>query len=143
VNDLKLNAPHVKVSLVMPGHVGTSIVINSGKLLGRDPKDLSDEELEKARARMVVQGLDVGSLGAEELRQAMVAVAEGFRDSALTSAPEAAKIMLDSVRDERWRVLVGPDAEVLDQMVREAPEDAYGEAFMQKLQSRTTWFLGS
>ena len=102
-------------------------------MLGRDPKDLSEADLEEARTRMVRQGLDVGSLGTEEMRQAMIAIGEGFRDSAMTSAGDAAKIMLDAVRDERWRVLVGPDAEVLDQMVREAPEDAYGEAFMQKL----------
>ena len=36
INDFRLNAPHVKVSLVMPGHVGTSIVINSGKFFGRE-----------------------------------------------------------------------------------------------------------
>jgi NAD(P)-dependent dehydrogenase (short-subunit alcohol dehydrogenase family) len=32
INDFRLNAPHVKVSLVMPGHIGTSIVINSGRI---------------------------------------------------------------------------------------------------------------
>jgi len=142
VNDLKLNAPHVKVSLVMPGHVGTSIVINSGRVLGREPKELSDEDLERARERMVLQGLDVGSLGLEELRQAMIAVSEAFRDNALTTAAEAAKIILDGVREERWRILVGPDAEVLDQLVRESPEEAYGQEFMDRFQSRTTWFLG-
>ena len=26
INDLRLNAPHVKCSVVMPGHIGTSIV---------------------------------------------------------------------------------------------------------------------
>ncbi|MGI9326543.1 MAG: SDR family NAD(P)-dependent oxidoreductase, partial [Pseudomonadales bacterium] len=36
VNDLRTHAPHVGVSVVMPGHVGTSILINSAKLLGRD-----------------------------------------------------------------------------------------------------------
>ena len=48
VNDFRLNAPHVKVSVVMPGHIGTSIVINSGKILGHSPKDMSDEELEES-----------------------------------------------------------------------------------------------
>src|SRR4029453_6294240 len=33
--DLRLNAPHVKVAVVMPGHVGTSIVINTNKVLGK------------------------------------------------------------------------------------------------------------
>src|ERR1700691_2794013 len=31
INDLRLNAPHVKCSVVMPGHIGTSIVSNSRK----------------------------------------------------------------------------------------------------------------
>jgi NAD(P)-dependent dehydrogenase (short-subunit alcohol dehydrogenase family) len=52
LNDFKLNAPHIKVSVVMPGHIGTSIVINSGKILGRDPKEMSDDQLAEARARM-------------------------------------------------------------------------------------------
>ncbi len=33
VNDFRNNAPHLKVSLVMPGHIGTSIIINSGRIL--------------------------------------------------------------------------------------------------------------
>src|SRR5262245_8459486 len=33
INDFKLHAPHVKVSLVMPGHVGTEIVKNSRRAL--------------------------------------------------------------------------------------------------------------
>ena len=32
INDLRLNAPHIQVSVVMPGHIGTSIAINSGKI---------------------------------------------------------------------------------------------------------------
>ncbi len=33
--DLRLHAPHVKVAVVMPGHIGTSIVINTNKVLGK------------------------------------------------------------------------------------------------------------
>src|SRR5882672_8606439 len=32
MNDLRLNAPHIKCSVVMPGHIGTSIVSNSRKI---------------------------------------------------------------------------------------------------------------
>ncbi len=32
ITDLRLNAPHIKCSVVMPGHIGTSIVSNSRKL---------------------------------------------------------------------------------------------------------------
>ena len=34
ITDFRLNAPHLRASVVMPGHIGTSIVINSGKVLG-------------------------------------------------------------------------------------------------------------
>ena len=33
INDLRLNAPHVKCSVVMPGHIGTSIIENTRKVL--------------------------------------------------------------------------------------------------------------
>ena len=34
IDDLRVNAPHVNVSVVMPGHIGTSIAENTGKILG-------------------------------------------------------------------------------------------------------------
>ena len=33
INDLRLNAPHIKCSVVMPGHIGTSIISNSRKVM--------------------------------------------------------------------------------------------------------------
>ncbi len=36
----------------------------------------------------------------------------------------------------------GHDARLLDRLVREAPEDAYEESFMQKLRAETSWALG-
>jgi hypothetical protein len=38
---------------------------------------------------------------------------------------------------------VGEDAAVLDELVREAPEEAYEESFMERLTARTRWGLGS
>ena len=49
INDFRVNAPHVKVSLVMPGHIGTSIIINSARILGRDPKEMPDDQVQEAR----------------------------------------------------------------------------------------------
>src|SRR6185312_11655449 len=52
INDLKLNAPNVKCSVVMPGHIGTSIAANSRKIIsGNDSDTLSREELDRAKAR--------------------------------------------------------------------------------------------
>jgi hypothetical protein len=57
------------------------------------------------------------------------------------SASEAAKVILDGVREERWRILVGEDAHVLDRMVREAPEEAYEVSFMERFVKRSGWKL--
>ena len=143
VNDFRLNAPHLKVSLVMPGHIGTSIVINSGKILGRDPKEMPDEQVEEAKARMADLGFDVSGASNDDVRQALQQRAEAFRDDAPMTAAEAAGIILDGVRAERWRILVGEDAAVLDRMVRESPEEAYEVSFMERLVATTNWGLGS
>ena len=45
ITDLAMNAPHVRVSVVMPGHVGTSIIINSGIVHGKEPDTIDEEEL--------------------------------------------------------------------------------------------------
>ncbi|HXX49205.1 MAG TPA: SDR family NAD(P)-dependent oxidoreductase [Myxococcota bacterium] len=142
INDFKLNAPHVKVSVVMPGHIGTSIVINSGKILGRDPKEMTDEQIADARARIERAGFPVGGATNDQIRQALVMIGENFRDAAPMSAAEAAAVILEGVREERWRILVGKDAHVLDRLVREAPEDAYGQPFMDKLQKEASFTLG-
>ncbi|HXZ84469.1 MAG TPA: SDR family NAD(P)-dependent oxidoreductase [Myxococcota bacterium] len=142
INDFKLNAPHIKVSVVMPGHIGTSIVINSGKILGRDPKEMSDEQIAEARARIERAGFPVGGATNDQIRQALVMIGESFRDAAPMTAAEAAAVILDGVREERWRILVGKDAHVLDRLVRESPEDAYGQPFMDKLQKEASFTLG-
>jgi NAD(P)-dependent dehydrogenase (short-subunit alcohol dehydrogenase family) len=142
INDFRLNAPHVKVSLVMPGHIGTSIVINSARILGRDPKNLSDDDLAEARERMTRMGFEAPGATNDQIRQAMQMAAESFRDDAPMTAAEAARIILEGVREERWRILVGEDAHVLDRLVREAPEEAYEPSFMERLRSETDWTLG-
>ena len=142
VNDFRNNAPHLKVSLVMPGHIGTSIVINSGKILGRDPKEMSDDQLQEARERLADMGFEIGAVTNDEMRQALQQRAESFRDDAPMTAAEAATVILDGVREERWRILVGEDAVGLDEMVRAAPEEAYEPRFMERLVAATSWQLG-
>jgi NAD(P)-dependent dehydrogenase (short-subunit alcohol dehydrogenase family) len=134
VTDLRLNAPHVKVAVVMPGHIGTSIAINTGKVLGRPaPKDMSAAEVAAIRKRMVERGLPVGNETDDQIRAAIQQQATDFRDKAPTTAAQAANIILDGVRNDRWRILVGDDARVLDRMVREAPERAYEADFIAAL----------
>ena len=142
VNDFRLNAPHLKVSVVMPGHIGTSIIINSQRILGSDPKEMSDDELAEARDRLLRLGLPVEGTTNDQIRQALVLFGETFRDNAPMTAAEAARVILDGVREERWRILVGQDAHVLDRLVREAPEEAYEPSFMERLRAQTPWALG-
>jgi len=142
INDFRVNAPHVKVSLVMPGHIGTDIVINSSRILGRDPKEMSDEKLAEARERIERLGFSVAGATDDQLRAGLQAMAEGFRDGAPMTAEAAAKVILDGVREQRWRILVGEDAKVLDRLVRESPEEAYEESFMEKVLAQSSWAVG-
>jgi len=134
ITDFRQNAPHLKASVVMPGHIGTSIVINSSRILGRDPKDLTDDQVAQLREQLPRQGFDVSGASDEEIRLGLQMQGEMFRDAAPTSAAEAAAIILEGVRNEQWRILVGDDAERLDELVRETPEHAYEPSFMTRLQ---------
>ena len=136
ITDLRQHAPHVKCSVVMPGHIGTSIVINSGKFFGREPKELTSEQLQDVRDRLGKRGLDVSGASDDDLRVGMQMQAEMFRDAAPTTAAQAATVILDGVRAERWRILVGDDAVSLDELVRQYPADAYDDSFLPHLKAR-------
>jgi NAD(P)-dependent dehydrogenase (short-subunit alcohol dehydrogenase family) len=136
ITDLRVNAPHVRVSVVMPGHIGTSIVINSGKFFHREPKELTTAQLAETRDRLAKRGLDVSAASDDDLRVGMQMQAEMFRDSAPTTAAQAATVILDGVRAERWRILVGDDAVSLDELVREYPHQAYSDEFLPHLKAR-------
>jgi NAD(P)-dependent dehydrogenase (short-subunit alcohol dehydrogenase family) len=103
ITDFAVNAPHVRASVVMPGHVGTSIVANS---------------VRHGRA----------TLTSEEVAMMEVA-SKMFHDMAPMTAAQAATVILDGVRSDQWRILVGDDAHRLDAAVRAAPERAYDPGF--------------
>jgi NAD(P)-dependent dehydrogenase (short-subunit alcohol dehydrogenase family) len=127
--DLKTHAPHVKVALVMPGHVGTDIALNSRKVLGKpDPSRMDDAEVSAMRAQATRQGMPVANLSDDQLRAFVAQRMADFRDKAPLSAAGAAKIILDGVREERFRIRVGEDAIMPDHRVREAPVLAYDMA---------------
>src|SRR3984957_17653150 len=143
MNDLRLNAPHIKCSLVMPGHIGTSIVANSRKMQsGTDSDRLSDDEIAQARVRLAASGTDTSTMSDEDVQAGAAERARNFRDEAPTSAAAAAKIILDGVKAERWRILVGADAHRLDERVRETPERAYDAEFFQSFAAEVGWKLG-
>ena len=103
ITDLRINAPHVKASVVMPGHIGTEIVANSRQML--------DGEV----------SAEAGEASAS------------FRNEAPTTAVAAAQVILDGVAAGQWRILIGEDAQILDGMVRDQPEQAYEPEFVDQL----------
>lgn len=134
INDLRINAPHVAVSVVMPGHIGTSIAINSGRILGKAaPLDMSEQEVRDLRQRMMNNAGSgseaIMNMSDDQIRQAMHDRGIAFRDNAPLSAAQAATVILDGVRTGRWRILVGDDAHRLDERVRANPESAYEADF--------------
>lgn len=140
ITDLRLNAPHVKCSVVMPGHIGTSIVENTRKVLtGNNIAEMNAEQLASARRSIKGMGLPADSLSDEQIRQMVAEMARQFEVSAPTSAAEAATIILNGVREEKWRILIGHDAETMDQLSREAPEEAYEMSFIDKLRAAGHW----
>ncbi len=143
VVELRVEAPHVKAAVVMPGHIGTSIVINSSKVLGKgDALDMPAKDVARLRDQLVKRGLPVADLPDDQIRVVMQQVGMAFRDAAPTTAVEAAQIILDGVRNDEWRILVGEDAKALDRLVREAPENAYEHSFMQALQAQGHMRMG-
>jgi NAD(P)-dependent dehydrogenase (short-subunit alcohol dehydrogenase family) len=130
IEDLRTNAPQVRVAVVLPGHVGTDILGNSLRAHGKEPERMSEAQLEKmvpvdARARMTAVGLLPEGASAEDLRQMLIRVNNDFRDKAPVSAAQAATVILDGVRAGAWRILVGKDAAMIDTAVRAKPEAAY------------------
>jgi NAD(P)-dependent dehydrogenase (short-subunit alcohol dehydrogenase family) len=143
INDLRLNAPHIKCSVVMPGHIGTSIVFNSRKIqTGLETDQLNPNELTQARQRLQSMGLDPAQLSDDAIQKIALDRARTFRDEAPTTAAAAAKIILDGVKEGRWRILVGDDAHRLDERVRESPERAYDVEFYESFVKEVGWRLG-
>jgi hypothetical protein len=143
INDLRLNAPHIKCSVVMPGHIGTSIVSNSRKVLsGTDSDQLGPNEILQVRQRLKGMGVDQAAMPDEQIQQIAAERARSFRDEAPTTAAAAATIILEGVKAGRWRILVGDDAHRLDERVRRTPERAYDAEFYQSLAAEVGWRLG-
>jgi NAD(P)-dependent dehydrogenase (short-subunit alcohol dehydrogenase family) len=143
IADLRVNAPHVQCSVVMPGHIGTSIVANSRRLqYATDSDSMGAEEIAEMRARLAASGRDLSQVSDADLQALALERARQFLENAPTSAATAATIILDGVKAKRWRILVGEDAHALDAMVRQAPEDVYEPAFFEDFAAKIGWRVG-
>jgi len=133
INDFRFNAPHLKVSVVMPGHVGSEIAVNTGRIHGhKEPRNLSDEEIDQIRIRWKKIGLGDPDLDNDQIRKFLEEQRENFRNAPVTPAQGAA-IILEGVRNDQWRIFVGKDAEALDRAVRKFPLDTYDLNFNERV----------
>src|SRR6202046_2315450 len=125
----------------MPGQIGTSIRPNTRKIHSGDPEldGIDAAGLAQARELLALLGRDVSQLSDDQLRDLVAELERRFRDEALTSAAQAATIILDGVKTNRWRILVGADAHEIDEMVRQSPERAYDIAFFDEFAREAGW----
>ena len=130
IEDLRTNAPQVRVAVVMPGHVGTDIVANTLRAHGHAGAGRHDRRADRGDQGLPGRG-QAGRPRRATRRSAQDPAsswrAEG-KDRALLSAAEAATIILDGVRSGAWRILVGKDVAFVDERVRSRPESAYDYA---------------
>jgi hypothetical protein len=126
----------------MPGHIGTSIVSNSRIVLNGSDL-LSETDIAQTRVRLKAAGVaDADTLSDEEIQVRGAERARTFLEEAPTTAAQAAKIILDGVKADRWRILVGEDAHKLDERVRQNPDNAYTAEFFKSLSEEVGWRLG-
>ncbi|NLV56492.1 MAG: SDR family oxidoreductase [Acidimicrobiales bacterium] len=124
LEDLRLNAPHVSVSVVMPGHIGTDIMLNSMAIHGDGTP--REERAASVRENMAQRGVDAAAMDDDTVIGLVEGFGAAFRDTAPTTAAQAATVILDAVKAGEWRILIGDDARWLDEQVRAAPERIYG-----------------
>ena len=98
---------------------------NSAKFAVRGFTEALRQEMTPAKHPVKVTTVHPGGIKTNIARNATVAdgldqasLAQSFDKVAMTSPDKAARIILDGVRRNRARVLVGPDAKVLDLVVR-------------------------
>jgi hypothetical protein len=107
-----------------------------------DSDELDAAQIALARARLASMGQDVSALSDADMRAGLAERARRFVSDAPTSAAEAATIILDGVKADRLRILVGPDARLIDAMVRQDPDHAYEPDFFARFAAEAGWHPG-
>ncbi|HZZ88725.1 MAG TPA: hypothetical protein VFE13_10375, partial [Caulobacteraceae bacterium] len=105
--------------------------------------ELSAATMATARGQMKMFGVPGADQFTDDQIRALVdEQGRRFRDDAPTSAAQAATIILNGVKSETWRILVGDDAHSMDEMVRADPVHAYEPGFFERMAGSTGWRLG-
>ena len=129
IADFRVNAPHLSAHVVMPGHIGTSIALNSTAMHG-------GVDVATVRKQIALAGLDADQFTDDQIVDMAAQRGEQFRDHAPTTAAQAAGIILGEVLEGQWRILVGEDAHDIDDLVRADPWTAYEPEFMDRIHER-------
>jgi len=153
ISDLRLNAPHVRVAVVMPGNIRTSIASST---VGEISPAMVEKERSRAgrgvRAMDHFRGTaehdklkeyfdrldsfrrmgedDLSAWSDDAVANMMQQRAAAFDQSGMPPK-EAAATILRGVRQGKWRILVGADATVIDDAVRRHPSEAYDSDFFK------------
>lgn len=137
INDFLFNAPHLDVSVVLPGHTGTGILTNSRAVLGRNqPQDWDTKDCAEMRSRWQIAGNEnAKDMTDDEVRAAGQLEVDQLLEEGMPPA-EVAQIILEGVRQKQWRILVGADTESMDELVREDPNAAYDPDFVLRWRER-------
>jgi hypothetical protein len=132
---------HPNRQLMAEAQHETSIRANTRKIHSGDREaDMIDAVgLAQARERFALLGRDVSQLSDDKLRNLVSELERRFREEALTSAAQAATIILDGVKANHWRILVGEDAHKIDETVRQSPDRAYDIAFFDEFARAAGW----
>ena len=134
INDFRFNAPHLKVSVVMPGYVGSEIAVNTGRIMGHPkPEDLTDEQIDRLRKRWEMEGIDDQGMDNDQIRKTLQQRQDDYSSGGLTPA-QGADLMLQGVRNEEWRIFVGKDVEAFDRAVRKYPLETYNLDFGKRVE---------
>jgi len=137
LSDLRFNAPHVSLLLVMPGQIGTSIATNTLRTHGiPEPKHLTAEQMPALKQWLTARGVPYQGLSDDEVRALAQARVDSFRETAPLSPAQAAEQILGAVQKGQWRLLVGEDAKLIEKVARENPDGLYELPFLLELSGK-------
>ena len=123
------------------GHIGTGIRDNSLTVQTHTDADgLNAAQIGQIRTHLTSMGRDPSKYSDADIERMHAERARRFVSDAPTSAAEVAKIIPDGVRADRLRILVGPDAHIIDRMVREDPDHAYAPEFYERFATEAGWY---
>lgn len=130
--DFRENAPHIRCSVVMPGHIGTTITANTRQIL----RSIDAADIGAKRADLQAHGYDVTAMTDAEVAAASDKLDDDYVRLAPLTAANAATAIIAGVKANRWRILVGEDARHLDKSVRGNPGRAYDIDFFDRFLRR-------